>query len=136
MLDTIGQVRPSHMDKPDRHSAAGRPPRVGRNSHPHLKRVLGGEPMEAEGGEQAHHASGHLAGGPSEVVPDVWAGIGQGINTTGHPSDRAPFDELREHGSRHASGLELVAAGDGLAAKEATSLGGGSGHGGNPDNAE
>lgn len=117
-------------------SAADRPPRVGRNSHPHLKRVLGGEPVEAEGGEQAHHASGHLSNGTSKVVPDFRAGIGERINATGHTSDRAPFDELREHRSRYADGLKLAAPGDGLAAKEATSLGGGSGHGGNPDNAE
>ena len=136
MLDTVGQVRPSNMDKPDRHSAADRPPRVGRNSHPHLERVLGGEPMEAEGGEQAHHASRHLADGPSEVVPDVWVGIGQRINPTGHPSDGAPFDELCEHRSRHAGGLELAAPGDRLAAKQATRLGGRSVHGGNPDDAE
>lgn len=104
MLDTIGQVRPSHMDKSDGHSAADRPPLVGRNGHPHLERVLGGEPVEAEGGEQADHASGHLANGPSEVVPDVWAGIRQRINPTGHRSDSALLDELCEHRSRHAGG--------------------------------
>jgi hypothetical protein len=95
------------------------PPRLVADGHPHLEGVLGRETVEAQGREQADHASGHAAGRFGEVLALGSRCTGKAVKPPGQALDYAARDKPADLRSRHPGGFELARAGDARSAEKA-----------------